>query len=304
LRNRFAALLTAEARINPSIILVTGDLGYGVLTDFAAELPNQFINAGISEQSMMSLSGGMASRDFHPFVYSIANFPTFRCLEQIRNDISYMGNRVCIVSVGAGFAYGSQGYSHHAIEDIAIMRAIPNLQIYNPADSIEMEFALNEILDSPNPSYLRLGKGGEPNIHDQALESMSNPIKVRQGDRGALIFSGTIGVEVLHAWDLLREKGISPSVYSLPRIFPAPDLSMLGSDRKTGPILTVEEHSLTGGFGSAFLEWSSDQKLNLEVQRMGVRPESNGEIGSQSYQRRIHEIDAQSIVNTFLNCLR
>jgi len=303
LRNRFAAALTEEALINPSIILITGDLGYGVLTDFATQLPNQFINAGISEQSMMSLSGGMASRGFLPFVYSIANFPTFRCLEQIRNDVSYMGNRVCIVSVGAGFAYGSQGYSHHAIEDIAIMRAIPNLQIYNPADSIEMEFALKEILNSSNPSYLRLGKGGEPNIHDHVIESMDFPIRVRQGDQGAIIFSGTIGIEVVNAWDSLRKQSINPSVYSIPRIFPAPDLTVIANDGRTGPLLTVEEHSLTGGFGSAFLEWNSDQELGLEAHRIGIRPTSNGEIGSQSYQRKIHKINAENIVNTFLNYL-
>lgn len=303
MRNKFAAALTAEARTNPSIILVTGDLGYGVLTDFANELPNQFINAGISEQSMMSLSGGLASRGFHPFVYSIANFPTFRCLEQIRNDISYMGNRVCIVSVGAGFAYGSQGYSHHAIEDIAIMRAIPNLQIYNPADSLEMEYALKEILNSSSPAYLRLGKGGEPNIHDQVIESMDFPICVQQGDRGAIIFSGTIGIEVVNAWDSLRKQGVSPSVYSIPRIFPAPDLSVIANDGVSGPLLIVEEHSLTGGFSSAFLEWNSDQGLSLETHRIGVRTASIGEIGSQQYQRKIHKIDAENIVNTFLNYL-
>ena len=159
MRTAFARNLLEIAKVDSSVILLTGDLGYGVLDDFSSQLPDQFINAGISEQSMMSMAAGFASKGFRPFVYSIANFPTFRCLEQIRNDVCYMGNPVTIVSVGAGLGYGNLGYSHHAIEDIAIIRSLSEMQIYSPCDSNEVGYVLEKIMNENKPSYLRFGKG-------------------------------------------------------------------------------------------------------------------------------------------------
>jgi len=169
LRNAFATQLLDIARADSSILLITGDLGYGVLDRFQQELPEQFINAGVAEQTMMSMAAGLAASGYRPFVYSIANFPTFRCLEQIRNDVCYMDNPVTIVSVGAGLVYGVHGYSHHAVEDLAIIRSLPNITIYSPCDSVETKYSVNKILESKHPAYLRLGKGGEPLIHQWLL---------------------------------------------------------------------------------------------------------------------------------------
>ncbi len=137
MRNSFIDVLLQKAKQDERIILLTGDLGYGVVDQFARELPRQFINFGINEQTMMSAAGGLASKGFKPFVYSIGNFPTFRCLEQIRNDVCYMNLDVTIVALGAGFAYGTAGYSHHLIEDISAISPLPHIQIFSPADTFE-----------------------------------------------------------------------------------------------------------------------------------------------------------------------
>ena len=164
MRDAFVETLLEEAKIDENIILITGDLGFGVLDKFQKELPNQFINSGVNEQTMMGMAAGIASTGKRVFVYSIGNFPTLRCLEQIRNDICLMNNPVVVVSVGAGYAYGPQGYTHHSLEDIAVMRALPNLEVLIPADPAETKSLTRFLTKSHSPSYLRLGKSNEETI--------------------------------------------------------------------------------------------------------------------------------------------
>ena len=173
MRDSFANTLLEEAKKNSSIVLVTGDLGFGVLDKFQQELPKQFINAGVAEQTMMGMAAGIASTGKRVFVYSIGNFPTLRCLEQIRNDVCSMNNSVVVVSVGAGYAYGSQGYTHHALEDIAIMRALPNMDILVPADPQEASLLTTHLANTQKPSYLRLGKSKEAIIHKEKIRISS-----------------------------------------------------------------------------------------------------------------------------------
>jgi len=165
MRNAFIDELVLLARKNEKIALVVGDLGYNVVEPFADEFPDRFINAGVAEQNMTGLAAGMASEGFHVFTYSIANFPTFRCAEQIRNDIDYHNLPVTIVTVGGGLSYGNLGYSHHAIQDYALIRCMPNMLIAAPGDPMETRACLRYLVDNPQPSYLRLGKAGEPNFH-------------------------------------------------------------------------------------------------------------------------------------------
>jgi transketolase len=300
MRNSFANQLFDEAQNNPQLLLISGDLGFGVLDKFADILPAQYMNLGIAEQSMMSIAGGLASQGFFPFVYSIANFPTFRCLEQIRNDISYMGNRVCIVAVGPGFAYGQLGYSHHAIEDISVMRSIPNLRIYNPSDEVEMKVALKEILSSSEPSYLRLGKGGELALGIESKGDLNSLAKLRPGSHGCLVYSGIIGSEVLKAREILFSKGLEVAVYSIPRIYPAPNIESILQEFQENLILTVEEHTIHGGFGSAFLEWSTNYHQRPRIKNLGVAGNIRNQIGSQAYLRKLHGLDAEGIAGKFV----
>ena len=193
MRDTFVRTLLEEAKRNPNVILITGDLGFGVLEKFESALPNQYINAGVAEQTMLGLAAGMASTGKRVFVYSIGNFPTIRALEQIRNDVCYMNNPVVIVSVGAGYSYGSQGYTHHALEDIAVMRALPGMNVISPADPIETEELTKYLVKDKRPAYLRLGRSGEkqlnrtyPNLIEGELNEICPPRD------GSIIFSGSI----------------------------------------------------------------------------------------------------------------
>ena len=183
MRNTFISTLTKAASRNQKIVLVVGDLGFNVVEPFAERFPNRFYNAGVAEQNMSTLAAGLASEDFKVFTYSIANFPTFRCAEQIRNDIDYHNLSVTIVTVGGGLAYGSLGYSHHAIQDYGLMRLFPNMKILSPGDPVEVEALVNYSLKNNGPCYLRLGKNGEPNFHKNKLnirEEKFIPIKKKK----------------------------------------------------------------------------------------------------------------------------
>lgn len=294
MRNTFASELLNAAKADPQIILITGDLGFGVFDEFRHELPNQFINSGVAEQSMMGMASGLASQGFRPFVYSIANFPTFRCLEQIRNDISYMKNPVTIVSVGAGMGYGAHGYSHHAIEDIAIMRVFKDIDIYSPSDPEETVFCLDKIMKSSSPAYLRLGKGGEINLKESFGFQHLNSAREAKDVKGLVFWTGSIGSEVLKAKQELEHEGIIVSAHSFPEISVEAITKALFMAGEL-PVMTVEEHVFQGGFGSAVLEVASDIGHRGVVTRIAVNSENKHILGSQTFLRQINGIDSISI---------
>ena len=167
MRNAFIEELVSLARKHSQIALIVGDLGFSVVEPFAEEFPDRFVNAGVAEQNMTGLAAGMASEGYHVFTYSIANFPTFRCAEQIRNDVDYHNLPVTVVAVGGGVAYGNLGYSHHAVQDYALMRCMPNMLIAAPGDPMEVRACLRYLVKHPQPSYLRLGKAGETCFHEE-----------------------------------------------------------------------------------------------------------------------------------------
>jgi transketolase len=296
-RNTFIQTLYNRALEDSRIILISGDLGFGVLDKFQSDIPDQFINAGIAEQSMLSIAAGLASRGLRPFVYSIANFPTFRALEQIRNDVCYMRFPVTVVSVGAGLAYGNLGYSHHAIEDISVMRSLPNLIIYSPGDLAEVNYSVEKILESNNPAYLRLGKGGELENFSTSVE-ISGTRKLVDGKDGSIAFTGAIGEQVLKSVEILNLQGIHPSIFSIPEIT-SQEISKLILNLGKGPLLTVEEHVLPGGFGSYVLEVANDVKFEGRIDRLGLTSKDFSELGKQSYLRTVLGLGTSDIVSKF-----
>jgi len=294
MRNTFAAELLKAARNDSTILLITGDLGFGVLDEFRSELPEQFINSGVAEQSMMSMAAGLASQGFRPFVYSIANFPTFRCLEQIRNDVSYMKNPVTIVSVGAGMGYGAHGYSHHAIEDIAVIRIFKDIEIYSPSDQEETIFCMEKILNRSVPSYLRLGKGGELSLKLSYGFEHANREKITGDFHAAVFWTGAIGFEVLKAKEQLAGEGFRISATSFPEISKEAICEALNFNVNL-PILTVEEHVFEGGFGSSVLEIASDIGHKGRITRLGIDSGNKHQLGSQSYLRELNGLNSPSI---------
>ena len=303
MRDTFMQTLLLNAKANPEIIFVTGDLGFGVIEDFQKTLPDQFINAGVSEQAMMGMAAGIASTGKRVFVYSIGNFPTMRCLEQIRNDVCLMNNPVVIVSVGAGYSYGSQGFTHHALEDIAVMRALPNMDVYVPSDSIEARNITEHLCKGKSPGYLRLGRSGEPDITVNSINSHLNQIiDIKKGKDGTILFVGPIGVRVLAAEKMLRNNGINVSVASVPFIT-ALDLDYLRDAAKKGPIITVEEHSFRGGFGSIILETLNSLDIYCKVKIVAAKQTNLSEIGSQTYLQNQNGLDENTIFNAVKACL-
>jgi transketolase len=256
MRNAFIDELVAAAETNENIALVVGDLGYGVVEPFAKRFPNRFFNAGVAEQNMMGLSAGLASEGFQVFAYSIANFPTFRCAEQIRNDVDYHNLPVTVVAVGGGLAYGNLGYSHHAVQDYALMRVMPNMLIAAPGDPMEVRACMRYLIANPQPSYLRLGKAGEPCMHSEVPEvSPGQWLSVREGDEARATYL-TTGATL----DLVNQLLVkNPSLRSLAlKSMPLWGMKTKHSQTKQieqfEQVITVEDHLMDGGFGSWLLE--------------------------------------------------
>jgi len=291
MRTAFIQQLILEARVNPRIFLVVGDLGFSVVEPFAQEFPDRYLNAGVAEQNMTGVAAGLASEGFHVFTYSIANFPTLRCLEQIRNDICYHNLPVTVVAVGGGLAYGNLGYSHHAVQDIAILRTLPNLTLLAPGDPGEARESVGWLSRNPGPSYLRIGKAGEKIFHEVRGIGRT-PLCIRQGTADmALISTGGILDETIAAADSLSKEGLSLSVYSMPWLKPLDpqSLELLASYRA---LIAIEEHLPQGGLAAALRE---NLPKNLPVHSIAVSESISSKVGSQAFLRREAGISASHI---------
>lgn len=285
------------AKENKNIELLTGDLGFGVLKPFWEQCPDQFTNAGIAEQNMTSVAAGMALSGKTVFTYSIGNFPTLRCLEQIRNDCAYHNANVKVVCVGGGFVYGSLGMSHHATEDIAIMRALPDVVVMAPGDLVEAEEATKAIANYPGTCYLRLGRGGEKRIHEK-LENfqIGKAIKIHDGEKVAIFSAGAIFEEVQGTYDLLCAQGLNPVVYTFPTVKPIDKEVIARCAKDCELIVTCEEHNVVGGFGSAVAEVMAElDSRNARLLRIGMEDAYCTKVGSQAYLRKEYGISAEGI---------
>ncbi|MBO7344945.1 MAG: transketolase [Clostridia bacterium] len=296
MRDTFVRTLLEIAKKDKNVYIVTGDLGFGVLKPFWTELPNQIINAGIAEQNMTSIAAGLAMQGKIVYTYSIGNFPTLRCIEQIRNDCAYHNANVKVVCVGGGFVYGSLGMSHHATEDIAIMRALPDVTVLAPGDLVEAEKATEAIYEKQGTCYLRLGRGGEKRIHDKLDGfTIGKAIKIQQGERVAIFSTGAIFDEVNEACEELKEQGIVPTVYTFPTVKPIDKDVILQCAGAHDCILTVEEHNLSGGFGSAVAEVLAENGGMAKLVRVALDDRYSCIVGSQKYLRKQYGIDAKAI---------
>lgn len=304
MRDTFVKTLIELAKKDKNIELVTGDLGFGVLKPYWEALPDQFTNAGIAEQNMTTMAAGMALAGKTVFTYSIGNFPTLRCLEQIRNDCAYHNANVKIVCVGGGFVYGSLGMSHHATEDIAILRALPDVVVLAPGDLLEAEEVTKAMVKYNGTCYLRLGRGGEKRIH-QKIDNfqIGKAIKVKEGQRVAIFSTGAIFEEVEGAVEILKLKGIDPAVYTFPTVKPL-DTEVINNIAKDFDlIVTVEEHNIVGGFGSAVAEVLAEQVTKARLLRIGLNDTYSAIVGSQQYLRSQFGIDSSGIAEKILKVL-
>lgn len=300
MRNIVIHKLIDLGKKDKDIELITGDLGFGVLKPFWETLPDQFVNAGIAEQNMTGAAAGMALEGKKVFTYSIGNFPTLRCLEQIRNDCAYHNANVNIICVGGGYVYGSLGMSHHATEDIAILRALPDVTVICPGDPIEAALATEKIANTVGTCYLRLGRGGEKVINTSIKEfEIGKAYKIRDAkdlDKKVAVFStGAILEETDKACDMLEEQGIAVEQYSFPSVKPIDKEVIEDCAKRFDHIFTVEEHNIVGGFGGAVAEVMAECADKAKLHRIGIDDFYCIKVGSQAYLREQVGIDAKGI---------
>lgn len=301
MRDTVIRTLIELGKEDKDIELITGDLGFGVLKSFWETLPNQFINAGIAEQNMTGVAAGMALEGKKVFTYSIGNFPTLRCLEQIRNDCAYHNANVNVICVGGGYVYGSLGMSHHATEDIAILRALPDVTVICPGDPVEAALAVKKIAQTDGTCYLRLGRGGEQNVNTVIKEfEIGKAYKLREAkdmNKKVAVFStGAILEETAKACDMLEENGIAVEQYSFPTVKPIDRAVIEDCADRFDNIFTVEEHNIVGGFGGAVAEVLAECGGKAKLHRVGIDDFYCIEVGSQAYLREQVGINAEGVV--------
>ncbi|HEX3542535.1 MAG TPA: transketolase C-terminal domain-containing protein [Acidimicrobiales bacterium] len=299
MRNEFAAAINRLAQQDPSFILLTADLGYGVLTDFAHNFPNQFVNVGVAEQNMIGIAAGLAMSGRTVFTYSIANFATLRCLEQIRNDICYPELSVTVVAVGGGYSYGSAGYSHHATEDLAIMRAMPNMTVLAPGDGWEATEATMAAAKLGRPCYLRLDRsagGVAPDGDDEGFR-IGRLRRIHGGPTVVLVASGGILGAALQAKIILDQSGIEVGVVSCHTVKPLDRRGIVEIATSSSLLVTIEEHSVIGGLGSAVAELVVDEFIPVRLLRLALPDGFPSVVGSQDFLRNRYGLSPEHIAD-------
>ncbi|MCB0318721.1 MAG: hypothetical protein KDD56_08180 [Bdellovibrionales bacterium] len=304
MRDAFIARLCQHAKEDPSIFLITGDLGFKVLDEYQANFPKQFLNAGVAEQNMTGIATGLALSGKKVFTYSIANFVSIRCLEQIRNDVLYHDANVNIVCIGGGFSYGSLGMSHHATEDIGILRTFPNLEIVVPCSLWEAREATTAIANSPCPSYLRIDKSHvEEDPNERFILGKARIL--REGTDISIIGAGGILAEAIEAAKELEKSGISTRILSMHTIKPIDKEAIFNAAKETKGIISLEEHTVEGGLGSIIAETLLEAGVNPQIfHRIGLRDGFSSIVGSQSYLRKRYHMDSATIVKVIKEKLK
>lgn len=279
MRTTFIESLSQAAAENPDLWLLCGDLGYSVLEPFAAKFPDRYLNVGVAEQNMAGIAAGIALSGKTVFIYSIGNFPTLRCLEQLRNDVCYHGADVKVVAVGAGYAYGSQGYTHHALEDAGIMSMLPGIEVFVPCDPMEVRAATRLIATSGKPSYLRLSRQGEPNLGSAAGTDIRKPRVLREGRDVVILVSGPIASRAVEAAGELAGRGRDVGVVSVSCLKPLDEAAVRDAVRDASLIVTLEEHILRGGLFSLVAGAFAGDAKRPPVTGIGI-PEQGGKTSS------------------------
>jgi transketolase len=301
MRDQFVQALSELAEGDPRVMLLTGDLGFGVLDQFAERFPTQFVNAGVSEQNMTAMAAGLALEGCRVFTYSIANFSTLRCLEQIRNDVCYHDANVTVVAVGGGFSYGQLGMSHFATEDLAILRALPGMRVLAPTTPSEAYAVTRALGQLAGPSYLRLDKSGDDALDPAPSFAFGKARWIRRGGDATIIVTGGMLGEALLAADRLREQGVSAGVAAVHCVKPLDDAMVADALRAAPVMVTVEEHTVVGGLGGAVLEaCESLGQFPPAFRRVGLQDEYPTVVGEQSYLRRAYGLDAEAITRAVL----
>lgn len=305
MRIAFIEALTKLAAGNKNIYLLTGDLGFSFLEDFAQRFPKQYLNCGVSEQNMVGMSAGLALSGKIVFAYSIVPFITLRCLEQIRNDVCMQNANVKLIGVGEGFTYGQLGPTHHSIEDLAVMRSLPNMTVVAPGDPWEAKKATEFASKIKTPVYIRIGKKGEKVIHSKDDQfSLGRGIVMRDGGDLCIAATGNMLESALDVAELLQEKSLKTRVISMHTVKPLDKKLIMESAKKCNSVFTLEEHSVIGGLGSAVSSLLAQSSLSVKFKAFGVQDKFTKMAGTQEYLRKVNGLSTGQIAAGILRLVK
>lgn len=294
MRAAFSEALVRLAKADPNVLLLTGDHGYALFDDFRRECPAQYINAGIAEQNMVGMAGGLARVGFRPFVYGLSAFIPVRVVEQIKLDVAHDKLPVVFIGDGAGFVYSHLGTSHQSMEDIACTRAIPELSVYSPADRFEVTACMDLAYQSKAPVYLRMGKSDRGDVHSARLTAkIGGLLEAKPGKDGDVAFIAT-GALVRTAVDIAAGSYPDAAVWSVPFIKPIDTEKVTAICRLSRVVVVLEEHSVLGGLGSVIAEIASEF-APVRVLRIGVRDRFSHQCGTYEYLLKEHGLDRPTI---------
>lgn len=294
MRNTFINTIIDACKTRDDVFIISGDAGLGVFDEFKVKYPDRFLNLGVAEQNMASFTAGLSMTGFKVYMYNIIPFLLYRCYEQVRNDICYQELPVTLVGIGSGITYAPQGMTHYSIEDIGIARTLPNLEIISPIDPVEAKLAASYSLDCKSPVYVRLAKRGEPNIHKDEYFDITKPQVIRDGNKIAILFYGSIGTEVMASLEGMKR---TPMVISIPMISPLDYDFLLSILKDIHTVITVEEHFIEGGLGTIISDWIVKESLPFKLKKLGIKNEFIHAIKNNSGMRSFYGISAENIRN-------
>lgn len=305
MRIAFINTLIKEAEKNKDIMLLTGDLGFTVFEEFKSKYPDRFINVGVAEQNLMGVASGLALTGKTVFAYSIATFATMRPFEQIRTDIASHNLPVIVVGSGAGLSYGHDSITHHATEDIHLMRGIPGITIFSPADPYEVAWATKESIKLRRPIYLRLGKRNEPLLYKKSAKlKVGKGSVLLSGKDVAIVATGNIVSNALEAAKIISKSNIFPTVISMHTLKPLDKELIKRLSNKFPIIVSVEEHNVIGGLGSSIAEVLAQNSRSVKLISIGIPDRFLFEIGSHNYLREIIGLSPRQIAKKIVSALK
>lgn len=297
MKKAFFDTLLELVKENSDLVFIKADTAY--VPQLQAACPNQYLDVGIAEQNMIGVAAGMALEGKVPITYSIVNFSSMRCLEQIRNTVAYHKLNVKVVSCGAGFDYGFLGATHHATEDLGLMRGMPNMVVFSPCDSYETVAVLKAAVQLDGPCFIRVGHGGEKNLHQAPVETfeVGKAYELIHGKEIVIFATGAIAADAVEAAYCLHKRGYDVGVYSVPTLKPIDRETIVRCARKSRLIVTVEEHNIFGGLGSAVAEVMAEtSETRAILRRVGMRDAFAKVVGTQKFLKETYHMDAEGIL--------
>ncbi len=290
----FANTLVDLAKKDERICFITPDMGYSIIDDFQNTFPERYFNIGIAEQNVIAVAAGMAMAGLKPYVYSVIPFIVHRCLEQIRVNVAYAKTDVKIIGIGSGFEYGSAGTTHYGLEDISIMRSLPDMDIYAPGDMREMAEITKLTAQNNHPTYIRIGRHNHPDMNEETI-TLGKASIINKGEDIAFIATGNMLHIAKDYADKLKERGISPTVVSMHTIKPFDSQCILELAKTHNRLYTFEEHTIIGGLGSAVAEVLAENGSGIKLKRIGINDEFSHLVGNTPYIRKQYKLDLDGI---------